>query len=355
MNKKIIAIAVAAAFTAPVAMADVKMSGRVNQQFVQIDTDSKSAAADTDSAVLDNFDSGQARLQFDITSGDAYGRLAMDERFGRDRLRSTYDTADRTTRDQYVGYKFGASSLQYGRMGGASKNIEKDPLIGTFLEVRSNNVASASPSSRYDSSAFVDEVLQFKTKAGAVNINVQIGMSDGDATASTSAQTRTGDNNQGYVGIGISGKAAGVRWFVSSNNGFAELGEQTDDTPKNDDNNVKIGASMKFGKVKASLTIKQSEVASGVGTKTEDEVIVLRANMGFGNGLTGYAAYAMNTVSNTGLADNDGTYIRLGVSKKLAKGVSLYGGYTATSWDATAPNTGNSDVTQIGAGMTLKF
>ena len=351
MNKKIIAIAIATAMAAPVAMADMKISGRVNQQFVQTDTDNPGTDASADSTVLNNFDSGQARLQFDATSGDAYGRLALDERFGRDNGGAS-GSDGRVKRDQYVGYKFGASSLQYGRMGGAAKNIEKDPLIGTFLETRSNGVASAEAASAYDSSSFVNEVLQFATKVNGVSIKAQIGMSDGDATASTQTTTRTGDTNQGYVAIGVSGKAGPVRWFVSHNNGPGEQGEQTDDTPKNDDSNLKVGASMTFGKVNATLVIKNHEEATGVGTVEEHEVIVIRANMKFGNGLTGYAGYATNSVSTTGNPDVDGTYMRIGVAKKLSKGATLYGGYTATDWDALS---GENDVTQLGVGMTIKF
>ena len=117
MNKKIIAIAIAAAMAAPVAMADVKMSGRVNAQYGIVSVD----GATTDPmGRLD--DSGQGRFQIDAKSGDAYARWAIDTRYGRDN--NTAGNYGRTNRDSYVGYKFGGVKVQYGRMGNAAKNLE---------------------------------------------------------------------------------------------------------------------------------------------------------------------------------------------------------------------------------------
>lgn len=331
MNKKLIAIAVASVMAAPVAMADLKISGRLNQQWVNTDTDGGTST-------WNNTDNGHQRLQFDVTSGDAYGRMALDERFGRD---NTVNSDSRTKRDQYVGYKFGASSLQYGRMANAGKNIEKDPLIATFLEVRSS-VASTNASSAYESSSFVNEILQFATKAGGATIKVQVGMSDNDVAASNIA----GDANQGYIAVSATGKAGPVRWFVSHNNDAADGTAVGTD---NDDSNLKIGASMKFGKVNATLAYKASEDGDGAGAP-ESTAIVLRANMGFGNGLTGYAGFATNTFE-AGGAEADATWIRLAVAKKLSKGVTLYGGYTTTDFDDGL----GTDFATLGAGMTIKF
>ena len=326
MNKKIIAIAVASVMAAPVAMADLKISGRVNQQFVNTDTDGGAST-------LNNTDNGHARLQFDAKSGDVYGRLALDERFGRDN--GAANGADgRTKRDQYVGYKFGAASLQYGRMGGAAKNIEKDPLIATFLEVRSS-VASANPANAYDSSSFVNEVLQFSTKAGNANIKVQLGLSDNDVADATTA----GDTNQGYTAFSIRGKAGPVTYFASYNNGNADQG-----TTANDDSNTKIGATMKFGKVAATLAIKNQD-NNGFNT----DVVVLRANMGLGDGQKIYAGVATREDDNG--ASGDSTWFRLGYSKTLSKGATVYAGYTSTDNDTA----GSADVSTLGAGMTLKF
>ena len=330
MNKKIIAIAVATAMSAPVMAADLKISGRVNAQFTSLSTDNTAPTADTD--VLAQSDNGHQRIQFDVKSGDAYGRFAYDAR----------EAKNLANRDMYIGYKFGAASVQFGRMGNTGKNIEKDPLIATFLEERTSVAAAMGEGSAYDSNGFVSQMAQFATKVNGVAIKVQLGLSDNDKAAAGVK----GATNQGHVGISATGKAGGVRWFISQNNGSAD-GDATGTT--NDDSVMKLGASMKFGKVKASLTLKSAE-----DNIESADAIVIRANMGFGNGLTGYAGYGINTFSSgvAGDVDVDATWLRLAVAKKLNKNTSLYGGYTSTSWDAIA---GESDSSEIGVGMTIKF
>lgn len=351
MNKKLIAIAVASVMATPVMAADLKISGRLNQQFTSLSTD---AATDTD--VLDYSDNGHQRLQFDVKAGNAYGRMAYDAR----------ESKNLANRDMYVGYKFGAASIQFGRMGNAGKNIEKDPLIATFLEVRTSAASATGAGSAYDSNGFVSDIAQFATKAGGVDIKVQLGLSDNDATAGPGA------TNQGHVGVALSGKAGGVRWFVSNNNGNADQGDvaavaaQAEvpnaaapvgelGTPAvaasaavaNDDSVTKFGASMKFGKVNTALTFKSAE-----NNAAEWESITLRANMGFGNGLTGYFGYSAATAkASAAAADVDVTWYRLAVAKKLNKNTTFYGGYTATDVDVT----GATDTSEIGVGMTIKF
>ena len=356
MNKKIIAIAVATAMSAPVLAADLKISGRINQQLTSLSTDKPGAGVDTD--VLDYSDNGHQRLQFDVKSGDAYGRIAYDARTSK----------NLSNRDLYIGYKFGSSSIQFGRMGNSGKNIEKDPLIATFLEERSSVVAGFGEGSAYDSNGFVSKMAQYATKINGIAVKVQLGLGDNDAAAGAAGAT-----NQGHVGVSLSGKVSGVRWFVSNNNGKAEGGDKaaqaakllstyTDDQGNvqttqaavaakaavdNDQSITKIGASMKFGKVNTSLTLKMAE-----DNGTDSDAIVVRANMNMGEGLTGYFGYGINTFSTTGNPDVDATWLRLAVAKKLNKNTTLYGGYTSSEWDAIASQ---DDTSEIGVGMTIKF
>lgn len=357
MNKKLIAIAVATAMSAPVMAADLKISGRINQQFTSLSTDKPAPGVDTD--VMDYSDNGHQRLQFDVKAGNAYGRVAYDAR----------ETKNLANRDMYIGYKFGASSIQFGRMGNAGKNIEKDPLIATFLEERTSVAAAFGGGSGYDSNGFVSDIAQFATKINGVALKVQLGLSDNDGAAGAAGAT-----NQGHVGVSVTGKAGPVRWFISQNNGSADQGDvaakgvvpgsfelntatgnidpvagtAATAAVANDDSVTKLGASMKFGKVKAALTLKSAE-----DNGDEADAIVIRANMGFGNGLTGYAGYGINTFKGAGSSvEVDATWLRLAVAKKLNKNTTLYGGYTSTEWDAIA---GENDSSEIGVGMTIKF
>ena len=352
MNKKLIAIAVASVMAAPVAMADIKISGRVAQDFTITDTD---GAANDKRGISD---SGHTRLQFDGTSGNAYARIALDERLGRgdhahdtdtpaitaadlplaaDTLTSDKtSTDDKTKRDSYVGYKFGGgTSVQVGRMAGVAKNLEKDPYIATFLETRST-IGNSYTSSRFGSSSFIDGIVQLKMKAGAATVAVQFGPAE------------YANDNNGHIGVSVAGKAGAVRYWASYNNGSADGDSSAATYPSQ--SNIKLGGEMKFGKVKASLnytSMDKDAAVAAAGTATDS--IALAANMGMGNGLSANVAFATRSGD---VAADDATFIRLAVTKKLGKGVKVYGGYTTTDYDDASAK---ADTGEFGVGMLVKF
>jgi hypothetical protein len=318
MNKKLIAIAIATVMAAPVAMADIKISGRVGGHLVSTDTD---GAADANVGFDDN---GQTRLQFDGTMGNAYARIALDRRLSKNNTDSPYTDQNR---DNYLGYKFGGGmSAQFGRMPTAGKNIEKDPYIATFLQIR-KTVAESATASNYGSSSFVDHVAQLKMKAGAANVTVQYDV----------GSKSTYSPNEGHLAIAVTGKGGPVNYWFAYNNGSAD--GPGGSTPGNDDSNIKFGGSMKFGAIKASLNFTSSD-----NDGTESDSILLMADMGLGGGLSANFSYATRD------AAEDATWMRLAVAKKLNKGVMVYAGYTTTDYDGAT-----ADFTKIGAGMTVKF
>ena len=349
MNKKLIAIAVASVMAAPVAMADIKISGRVAQDLTITDVDG--AAND----VRGISDSGHTRLQFDGTAGNAYARIALDERLGRgdhdhDLVITAADlplvpgtattektsTDGKTKRDSYVGYKFGGgTSVQVGRMAGAAKNLEKDPYIATFLETRST-IANSYTGGGYGSSSFIDGLAQLQMKTGAAKVTVQYGPAE-----------NTGSNN-GHIGVSVAGKAGAVRYWLSYNNGSADGNSLAASYPSQ--SNIKLGGEMKFGKVKASLNYTSMD-KDGLSTNANNatDSIALAANMGMGNGLSANVAFATRSGD---VAADDATFIRLAVTKKLGKGVKVYGGYTTTDYDDASAK---ADTGEFGVGMLVKF
>jgi len=323
MNKKIIAIAIATAMAAPVAMADVKVSGRVNYNFTNHDTDGASED-------VRNFtDNGHARIQFDAKSGNVFGRIARDARTDK----------NLSNRDQYIGYKFGGGmSVQAGRMANAGKNAEKDPYIATFLETRTS-IANSNTATKYGSNGFVDNLVQLSMKAGGVKIKVQY-----DATENGNS------NNSGHVGIGLAGKAGAVNYHVSYNNATAD-GNGGNSANTNSPSNIKAGANMKFGKAKVGLmytSMDKDASATAVAGESTDSILV-DANFGLGSGMSVNAGYG---VRDGEVAADDADYFRLAFSKKLSKGATFYAGYTSTDYDA---NSASADTSEVGVGMTLKF
>ena len=316
MNKKLIAIAVASVMAAPVAMADINISGRVGLHLTSL----------SDDAVLNDvrstYDKGQTRLQFDGTSGNGYARIAYnDSSFNRTKLRETY-----------VGYKMGnGMSVQVGRMAGSVKNIEKDPYIATFLQTR-GTAAESVTATNYGSSSFVDNVVQLSMKAGAANVKVQFDPSDNAGP------------NAGHLGIAVTGKAGAVNYWAGYNNATADgAGALT-----TSQSNIKVGAAMKFGAVKVSLNYTSMDTDAAVpaaGTATDS--ILVMADMGFGNGLSGNVSFATRSGD---VAADDATWMRLAVNKKLNKGTSMYAGFTTTDNE-----TANTDTSEVGVGMVVKF
>ena len=112
MNKKIIAIAIAAAMTAPVAMADVKVSGVMAGNMTATDV--------TGDKKFDMGDAGLARIIFDGSAGNAFARFSYKEG-----LAGYIGKTDTTTsvRQKYAGYKIAAvkGDVRFGLVNSASK------------------------------------------------------------------------------------------------------------------------------------------------------------------------------------------------------------------------------------------
>ena len=318
MNKKIIAIAIASAMAAPAAMADLKVSGMLSQDFTITSND----AVANDARGLS--DSGFGRFQFDATAGNAYARIARDTR----------STTTISSRDEYVGYKFdGGMSVQVGRMNGVAKNIEKDPYIATFLEIRST-VVSSQTGNAYGSLSFVDDVFQLSMKAGAANVKVQYGASE------------YADSNNGHIGVAVTGKAGGVNYFASYNNGSADGTSSAASYPSQ--SNIKLGGKMKFGMATVGLMYtSQDKDAAVAASLTATNSIFVDGNFDLGNSLSANVGFGTRSGD---VASDDATFMRLAVMKNLSKGASVYAGFTSTSND-----TANTDTSEMGVGMVVKF
>ena len=320
MNKKIIAIAIASALAAPVAMADVTVTGALGGDVVSRNDASANTAANTTTpgtATIAMEDWGATKVEFNATTGNVYGKLALNMGPG-----ANAGTAP-SYRDYFIGYKFGATSVQFGVMAGVAKNLEKDAYIASFLQTR-GTYAEARTAGQYGSSSFMHNVIQAKMKVGPGTLAVQY-----DPTDNVNSST-----NSGHVGVAYSGKAGAVDFYGSFNNGGA-------DDSIADETNMKLGAAMKFGAVKAGLTYTSADNGGAV-----KSAISIGATMGLGNKLDVNLNYGVTT-GDTGT--NEGDSLRLAVTKGLGKGAKIYGGYTSHTPD------GGETETMVGVGMGIKF
>ena len=330
MNKKIIAIAIAAAMSAPV-MADVTVSGALGGDLTSNNKAYGSAKSvdDTAKSSITFNDNGMSQVNFNVTEGDSYAKLGLNVGGAANTTDSNDDTntGSPVYRDFFIGHNLGGGmKFQFGTMSGALKNMEKDPYIATFLQLRGTNGLTQTDK-QFGSASFVSDLLQLTMKAGSANIKIQYDATDNDF----------GSSSQGHTAVGVNGKAGAVAYFAGFSNGTS--GEKDADSASN----VKIGASMKFGAVKATLMVTTSDTGATDGAA---QGTVIMADMGLGNGMSVNAGYGQ---VDHDLDTKDGTWVRLAVAKKLSKKATVYGGYTSSETDD------NDAVTRIGAGMTVKF
>ena len=352
MNKKIIAIAIATAMAAPAAMADLKVSGALGAALTFSDTDTTTAktADDATASSREMGDNGLSKIVFDGTSGNAFARLGIDT---RSIMGGKGAGAALNGRAFYAGYKLSGMSVSFGRMGAALAGLEGDKYNATFLEMRKTAAESCGDpktESTVCNSFTASPVIQIAGKAGAIAYKVQLDVTDNTITS----------GGQGHFAASIKGKAGSVAYFAGYNNGTGEenaataasAGANADGTYKgtaavagdedNKDSNMKLGASMKFGKVKATLMYMAND-NDGVDTTST----TVFADMGMGNGLSAGIAYGMK--SSDAATDGD-TFTRVAFTKSLNKGAKLFGGATIKGDDSAG-----TDATVFGIGMAVKF
>ena len=329
MNKKIIAIAIAAAMSAPV-MADVTVGGQIgasmvmgSKQYTQATAGSYGATAEDATKTSRTIqDSGLTKIEFNITEGNAIAKIGLD-------ARPVFGGGSPAGRDFWLGYKFGSSgTVSAGRMPSAVAGLEGDKYNATFLEMRRTAAVSSTDNTLTDSYT-ASPVLQYAVKAGSAAIKVQY-----DATDNASDTTSSG--SEGYTAVSVKGQAGAVGYFVGYNNGSGK------DVSTNKESNTKVGASMKFGAAKVTAMMMNSDSS---GTKEASTAIM--ADMGLGNGLAVDFVYGMKT---EGTSKKD-TFMRLAVSKNLTKKSKVFGGYVAERDD----NGTTKDTNAFGFGMVVKF
>ena len=331
MNKKIIAIAIASAMAAPAAMAEMSISGNFGGDFV---SSSKGAgsAADTTATTRQFEDNGASKIDFNATSGSAFGKFGFNMGPGAAGVDSNGDTNFNSPvyRDYFLGYKFsGGSSFQFGTMAGAAKNLEKDNLIATFLQTR-GTYAEARTSGAYGSSGFIKNIIQYKMKAGDANVTIQYDPTDNFVNST----------NEGHAGISVAGKASGINYWVSYNNGIGGDKGLTNTTATVSQSNMKAGGSMKFGSIKATLNYTSADDATN-----KWNAIAVTGDMGLGNGLSVQATLAQTS----GDAAKKGAFTRVAVIKSIGPKARMYAGITNNK-----PKGGVS-ADQVGLGMSVKF
>jgi hypothetical protein len=320
MNKKIIAIAIASAMAAPVAMADIKVSGRMAGELVSTDSTTPSSTTMQDT--------GMARIYFDATMGNAFAQMGYKSGFAGD-LGAPADL-----REQYLGYKFDGFDIRAGRVQGVMYTLEGDKYKGTFLQMTGKGGRASF------NDGFVNQYVQLQTKVGGgllkVNYNPTSDVPTYDHDDNDATPNIVGHG--GNMGVSWKGKIGGVGVFAGYNNG-----EASEVAGGPSQSSMKIGASMKFGAVTGTVMLSNKDTGNST---TEADGILLMADMGLGNGLSVNVGYG---TTEAGPSAGDTTQTRIAIAKQISKGVKVFGGMTSTDTE------GGTDKSSTGVAMEVRF
>jgi len=300
MNKKILTAAIGAAMIAGplAAQAELKIGGRV------------AGSLTSNNSVVNFVDFGNTRIQFDAKDDSGwYARMAWDMRPSG--ALSNQPAGILPMRDSLVGIKSGMGDFSFGRIAGAVKNIEGDPFIATFLQYRTAFVKGGA----YGSSSFVNQIIQYSTKAGDASIKVQFN------------PVSAGSGSNGDAALAVKAKMAGANVFLGWNNEGNVAGGGF----------YKVGGNMKFGDIKATA-IYESDTTGGAAVTTW----VLGGAMSLGDGASVDASY-----SDKG-SDGVNAAYRLAYMKKASKKARWWVGYTQNG--SSSANTAT-----YGAGARVDF
>jgi len=326
MNKKLLAIAVGAAFSAIPMMASAGVTVYGHAQ-VEVGTRDNGT---TDQTIVE--DNARGRIGFKASEKLGNGMTAIAKyEFRTDTAdnRRTADGGALTGREAFVGLKGGFGTVQAGALKSGYKytgGVKYDPFVATLLEARGANGMSGGElgNGRYGHNSFLGNSVGYMTpKMGAFSAWATFSPDEGDGTG--------GDYSFGL-------KFAQKAWEV-----FV-AGVRNDETVGTGGDAIKFGGMYKFGNFKV---VGQFETLSfEAAGKDDTEIYFLGGQAKFGNNVI---------VAQFGNKDPGGTasdldYFTVGLIHNLSKKTRLTAGFR--SYDNAG---GASETETFAVGMRMKF
>ncbi|MEK7991490.1 MAG: porin [Thiotrichaceae bacterium] len=376
MNRKVLVLAVATAFAAPmVATADIELSGTIQGEYNYAEVGNYDRESYTNDGVGAAFNGGPnyIRLDFEESLGGglkAYGRYTA--------AFSTFANKGLVTgEDTYVGLKGSVAYFRLGKMVGAYKASKGlvDPWAGTSLQAR--GTAGGMTGSTYLAPVALkdcsdcaydplkDQIDQLRadpainsgeylvtskqvhspyggfTHSGYVENVVEVGAKFGgfSATLQGVVDKGTGMDGAGLVELRYSAEnftifAAGA--YTDLTNNISNVTNNVTDTINDEEtadedngfSNLKIGGQAKFAGLKLGLQFEDAEMGTMTG--------------GQGQYILGSVDYSINNVSlaawvagysDDDLEEDDALSFAIGAKYKFSKRTMAYVGYRQTDSD----------------------
>lgn len=304
MKKSLIAMAVAGAFIAPSAMADVTVYGLAQAEIYQVK--GEASGSEKQRGIIDNAN-GRVGVKASEDLGNGWKALAKFE-FKADTVDNTVGNAGSNAslsgRESMVGLKGSAGQFEAGRLKSAYKytgGVKYDAFVATALEARDN---AGMIGGAYGAGGFLSSSLGYVNKFGPVKVWATWGPTTSDGTRTLSAA---------FMDKGIEAFAA------VADNGSPNTGDHI--------KNTKVGGSFKTGGHKVMIQLENHEVTDTGGNKTKDKVNYLAYHGKFG--MNKFIVQLGNYKDDAGDKDS---YLALGVRHMLGsmKKTELYAGYRST-------------------------
>jgi len=374
MNKKLIAIAVAASFAAPMAaQAEPTVYGNLQVEVADIDDGgTKQADADTGAAgssYMGTDDNKRGRLGLK-GSEDLGGGMSAIYNFEW-QVETTQGQVNDGTRVGMVGIKAGFGTIMAGSLKTPYKyygGVKYDPFVTTYLEARSRGGMSGkaadagfSTKGSFGHHGFMTDAIGYKGKFGAVEV-----------WANTSLDEKGGAKGaDGDINAGVKFSGGNFEAFVAmaSNDSVTQGGyDAQDDGTANDAiagdySATKFGGMFKMGphKIKAQIesteaTITRVDVGdtgtfatvTGTSGTWESDFIFLGYEMAMGKNVI-VVNYGTRE-STSGAYTEDQDYLAVGVIHKLSKKTRAFVGYSTseTSDNEVGSKAVDASVTSLG-------
>ena len=326
MNKKLLAIAVGAAFgAAPMAAsAAVTVYGHAQVEVGTVDNGA------TDQTVVE--DNARGRIGFKASEKLGNGMTAIAKyEFRTDTAdnRRTADGGALTGREAFVGLKGNFGTVQLGNLKSAYKytgGVKYDPFVATLIEARGANGMTGGA---FGHNGFLSNSIGYMApKMGAFSAWATFSP-DENATTNNTPNTQ-GTAADGDYSFGLKYAPKGWELFVA--------GVSNDDVSYE---SIKFGGMYKFGNFKIVGQIEQVEAGA-----VDTDVYFVGGQAKFGNNVL---------VAQFGNSDTDGAatdldYFTIGVIHNLSKKTRLTAGFR--SFDNAG---GASETETFAVGMRMKF
>lgn len=338
MNKKLIALAVAAGMAAPMAAnAAPTVYGHLQAEYTSYDNGGNTADQDQ----IDDNKRGRLGVKGNEDLGNGLQAIYKFEF----QVETTEGNVDDGDRNSYVGLKGGFGSVKLGALKSPYKyfgGVKHDAFVTTAMQARDGNGGmyreEGAMSAKFGSHSFLKNSIGYQNKFGNVDVWAVYQMGE-NATQTTSAT----DN-----------LVAGVRLNMGAFEVFAATADED-----------KVGTRTKFGgawesgphKIMAQMESQDDDAANG----TDVDVSPTATNLADDSDAM-YAAYNFTMGANTialqwgnidfdRAAANDVDYTAIGVIHKFSKTTRVFAGYRTTDVDGGDA----SDVDALTAGLRIDF